>query len=143
MQISMPVIVQDSKELLSGVDAERLWRETCAHTQHADDEVTVRLVDEAEIRRLNREYRGKDALTNILTFSYGEGIHDIALCWSVGEREAKARGVAVREYAALLLVHGYLHAVGFDHERSAPEAAKTKAAEEKILAQAGFTSTHL
>jgi probable rRNA maturation factor len=138
----MPITLQNDKELFSPADAERLWQTTIAHTHHADDEVTVKFVTEEEIQRLNREYREKDAPTNVLTFSYGTE-HDVAVCWVVVEQEARERGITVRDYAALVLVHAFLHVVGMDHEQSPEEAEKTHAAEKVILSTTGFTSLAL
>ncbi len=139
----MPVIIQGENVALSVEDAERLWHATKEETGHADDDITVQVVDEMESKRLNLKYRKKDAPTNVLTFSYGDATHDIALCMSVAEREAQERGVALRDYSALLLVHAFLHATGMDHERSDEEATTTHSAELRILKQAGFNAIML
>ena len=139
----LPIFLQSEIELLTPQDAKHLWEETIAYAHHADDEVTARFVTEIESKKLNKEYRKKDKATNVLTFSYGEGTHDIALCLPVAEREASERQVGLREYVALLLVHAFLHAVGFDHERSEEEAKATSVAEQEILARAGFATAHL
>jgi len=81
--------------------------------------VTVRYVAEAEARRLNLRYRGKDYPTNVLSFPYGssppEG--DVVICAPVVAREARAQGKDVQAHHAHLLVHGLLHLAGHDHER--------------------------
>ncbi len=138
----MPVITHELPEAFTTQEVELLWSKTIAYASHADDEVTVKIVSEDEIRRLNKEYRQKDAPTNVLTFSYGAE-HDVAVCWSVVEREAGERDSTVRDYAALVLVHAFLHVVGMDHERSSEEAEKTHEAEQEILKRAGFTSLTL
>jgi probable rRNA maturation factor len=103
--------------------------------------VTLRFVGAAEGRRLNREYRGRDYPTNVLTFIYGsargalEG--DIVLCAPVVAREARARRKTAREHFAHLAVHGALHLQGLDHER-ARDAARMEARERRILARLGF-----
>lgn len=143
----MPVIIQGENLPVTAEEAQRLWTETIAATAHGDDEVVVRGVDEEESRRLNLEYRKKDAPTNVLTFSYpagSEGVsHDIALCLPVAEKEAGERGVESRDYVALLLVHAFLHAVGMDHERSAEAAAAQQEAEVAILTKAGWSAQAL
>ena len=81
--------------------------------------VTVRYVAEAEARRLNREFRGKDYATNVLSFPYAEGglpEGDVVICAPVVAREARAQGKAVDAHHAHLLVHGILHLAGYDHE---------------------------
>ena len=101
--------------------------------------VTLRYVAEAEGRRLNREFRGKDYATNVLTFIYSarplEG--DIVICAPVVAREAKAQGKALAAHHAHLLVHGLLHLQGMDHERAA-DAQLMERRERKILASLGF-----
>jgi probable rRNA maturation factor len=104
-----------------------------------DAKVTVRYVAEAEGRRLNRAYRGKDYATNVLTFIYGtmplEG--DVVVCAPIVAREAKAQGKPVASHHAHLLVHGLLHLQGFDHEKGR-EAARMESRERRILAALGF-----
>jgi len=101
--------------------------------------VTLRYVAEAEGRRLNREFRGKDYATNVLTFIYSarplEG--DIVICAPVVAREAKAQGKALAAHHAHLLVHGLLHLQGMDHERAA-DAQRMERRERKVLASLGF-----
>lgn len=101
--------------------------------------VTVRYVAEAEARRFNRQYRGKDYATNVLSFPYGasplEG--DVVICAPVVAREAREQGKDVEAHHAHLLVHGLLHLAGHDHERAA-EAAKMERLERSILARLGF-----
>jgi probable rRNA maturation factor len=104
-------------------------------------DVTVRVVGEAEARRLNRVYRGRDRATNVLSFAYQRGPRavsgDIALCAPVIRREAAAQGKAVEAHYAHLVVHGLLHLQGYDHE--APRAARRmEALETQILAKLGY-----
>jgi probable rRNA maturation factor len=101
--------------------------------------VTVRFVGTAEGRRLNRDYRGRDYATNVLTFGYdGPGLAgDIVLCAPVVVREARSRALPVRAHFAHLVVHGALHLAGHDHER-ARDAAIMEAAERRTLARLGF-----
>jgi probable rRNA maturation factor len=96
-------------------------------------------VGEAEGRRLNRSYRGKDYATNVLSFPYArrplQG--DIVICAPVVAREARTQGKAVRVHHAHLLVHGLLHLMGLDHERDA-DATRMEKRERRILAALGF-----
>jgi len=101
--------------------------------------VTVRYVAEAEGRRLNRRYRGRDYPTNVLTFVYGDRplCGDVVICAGVVAREARAQGKALDAHHAHLLVHGLLHLRGFDHERPA-DARRMEARERAILVRLGF-----
>ena len=110
--------------------------------------ITVRIVDEEEGRELNRDYRGKDYATNVLTFAYDEGedmplpeglplMGDLVLCRQVVEREAAEQGKALDAHYAHLSVHGMLHLQGFDHEVDA-EAEEMEAREREILAKLGY-----
>ena len=101
--------------------------------------VTVRYVGEAEGRRLNREYRGRDYATNVLTFVYSDHplAGDVVICAPVVAREARAQGKDSAAHHAHLLVHGLLHLQGFDHERDA-DAARMERRERAILARLRF-----
>jgi len=88
-------------------------------------ELTIRFVDAEEGQALNKAYRGKDYATNVLTFAYNEDEElgeddptqaDIVLCTDVLQREADEQKKTVEEHAAHLVVHGVLHAQGWDHE---------------------------
>ena len=103
----------------------------------APAEIGVRFVDAPEGLALNHDYRGQDHATNVLTFGYTSEpvVHaDLVLCVPVVEREAKLAGIAVEAHCAHLLVHGSLHAQGFDHEEDA--AARAMEARESALLQA-------
>ena len=102
-------------------------------------ELTVRIVDEPEGRALNGGFRQKDYATNVLTFDYAHEplvMADLVLCAPVVEREAQAQGRSLRDHYAHLLVHGALHAQGWDHEDDG-EAADMQALEAFILATLG------
>jgi probable rRNA maturation factor len=106
----------------------------------SDAELTVRFVGAAEARRLNREFRGKDHATNVLTFDYQHApvvVADIVLCVPVVRREAREQRKGFREHVAHLVVHGVLHAQGLDHAR-AHDAKRMEAREVRILASLGI-----
>jgi probable rRNA maturation factor len=89
-------------------------------------EITVRVVDAEEGRALNRDFRAKDYPTNVLTFDYQREptvVADLVLCGPVLRREADQQAVALVDHYAHLVVHGALHAQGYDHERAAGAAA--------------------
>ncbi|HRH88712.1 MAG TPA: rRNA maturation RNase YbeY [Rubrivivax sp.] len=107
----------------------------------APAQLTVRIVDEAEARRLNHDYRAKDYATNVLTFDYAREplvLADLVLCAPVVEREALAARRPLQAHYAHLLVHGTLHAQGFDHETSEADAEAMEARETLVLAALGF-----
>ena len=101
--------------------------------------VTLRYVAEAEGRRLNREYRGRDYATNVLTFAYGARplSGDVVICAPVIAAEARAQGKDVLAHHAHMVVHGLLHLQGLDHERPI-EADAMEARECRILSRLGF-----
>jgi probable rRNA maturation factor len=106
----------------------------------APGQMTVRLVDAAEGQSLNREFRGRDHATNVLTFDYSRApvvTADLVLCAPVIEREAREQALSLEAHYAHLLVHGTLHAQGFDHE-SDDEARVMEARETRILDALGF-----
>ena len=110
----------------------------------APAEITVRVVGEDEGRRLNREFRGRDYATNVLTFDYAREpvvVADIVLCAPVLEREAREAGIPLGAHCAHLLVHGVLHAQGFDHERAA-QARVMEALESALLRGLGFADPY-
>jgi len=104
-----------------------------------DAELTLRFVGAAEARRLNREFRGRDYATNVLTFDYRHApvvVADIVLCVPVVRREAREQRKGFREHLAHLVVHGVLHAQGHEHDR-ARDAKRMEAREVRILAGLG------
>jgi probable rRNA maturation factor len=110
----------------------------------APAQLTVRVVGADESRALNREYRGKDAATNVLTFVYEAEpvvVADLILCAPVVEREAREQGIDVAAHYAHLLVHGTLHAQGHDHERD-DEALLMEAKESAVLAVLGIADPY-
>jgi probable rRNA maturation factor len=118
---------------------------TLRHALQCNAEITVRIVDEAEGRSLNRSYRGKDYATNILTFGYAGPPHlaaDLLLCAPVVAREAREQGKTLARHYAHLLVHGTLHAQGWDHEQDAQQAQAMEARETEILRRLGWPAPY-
>ena len=108
--------------------------------------VTLRFVNAAEARRLNREFRGKDYATNVLTFVYewGNGLEgDVVICAPVVAREAREQGKELEAHYAHLVVHGLLHLQGLDHERSAAEAKRMERREREVLRRLGFGDPYI
>ena len=110
-------------------------------------ELTLRFVDAEEGRILNRDYRGKDYATNVLTFAYTEDTDaevtqaDIIFCTEVLEKEAAEQNKTVIEHAQHLVVHGVLHAQGYDHEDEG-EAEEMEDLEIQILAGLGLKNPY-
>jgi probable rRNA maturation factor len=118
----------------------------------APAQLTLRFVDAEEGRTLNRDYRNKDYATNVLTFAYTEDAGaelagdeptqaDIILCTDVLQREAAEQNKSIEAHAAHLIVHGVLHAQGYDHE-SDQEAEEMEQLETEILAALGFANPY-
>lgn len=115
------------------------------HALQSDAEITVRIVDAQEGQALNRDYRKKDYATNVLTFDYTmEPIvtADLVLCAPVVAQEAKEQGKTLQAHYAHLLVHGALHAQGWDHESSEEDAQVMELREVEILTRLGFESPY-
>lgn len=110
-----------------------------------DAEITVRVVGAAEGRQLNREYRHKDYATNVLTFDYAiEPVvsADLVLCAPVVAKEAKEQGKTLEEHYAHLLVHGTLHAQGYEHETNEIDALEMEALEVLLMEAMGYSNPY-
>lgn len=108
-------------------------------------EIGVRIVGDVEGRALNLQFRGKDYATNVLTFEYAHDAWveaDLVLCGPVIEREAKEQGKTLEQHYAHLLVHGTLHAQGFDHETDERDALEMEALEILLLGSLGFPNPY-
>ncbi|MGA0023964.1 MAG: rRNA maturation RNase YbeY [Burkholderiales bacterium] len=115
----------------------RLWARAALA---ADAEITIRIVGQAEGRRLNRSYRHKDYATNVLTFVFRDSppyAGDLALCAPVITREARAQRKTVAAHYAHMVVHGVLHLQGYDHENE-KDAAMMERRERALLARFGY-----
>lgn len=119
----------------------------------APAQITLRFVNAEEGQSLNRSFRGKDYATNVLTFSYNEGEEepltdsdvtqaDIILCTDVLQREAAEQNKSLEFHAAHLVIHGVLHAQGYDHE-SDEEAEEMETLEIEMLASLGFPNPYI
>ena len=114
-------------------------------------ELAVRVVDDDTMRALNRDYRGKDEPTNVLSFPAGDPpglppdaprpFGDIVVCANVVAAEARAQRKAVADHWAHMLVHGALHLAGFDHVTD-EQAARMESLEVRILAQKGIADPY-
>jgi probable rRNA maturation factor len=106
-----------------------------------DAEVSVLLIGDEAMRTLNRRYRGKDRTTDVLSFPLREGnfsdvqhhlLGDIVISVPAAARQARAAGETLLEEIDRLLVHGFLHLLGYDHERGGAEARRMEAREGRL-----------
>jgi probable rRNA maturation factor len=114
------------------------------HTLQTDGEITVRIVDAEEGQTLNREYRKKDYATNVLTFDYTQEpvvTADLVLCAPVVAKEAKEQKKTLQAHYAHLIVHGTLHAQGWDHDLD-EDAQVMELRESEIMARLGFKNPY-
>ncbi len=119
-----------------GLPARATLRRWVRRALEDDAQITLRFVGNAEGRRLNRDFRGKDCATNVLTFNYRgppQVEADIVLSLPVLRREARAAGRSLRAHLAHLVIHGVLHAQGYDHQRPR-EAVRMQRRETELLA---------
>ena len=129
------------------IPSDRLLRRWARAALARPASVTLRLVAEAEGRRLNREFRGKDYATNVLTFVYQDGARgaplagDVVICAPVVAREARDQGKPAQAHYAHLVVHGLLHLQGHDHE-DPREAGRMERRERRILGELGFADPY-
>jgi probable rRNA maturation factor len=114
------------------------------NTLEVDGEITVRIVDAEEGQTLNRDYRQKDYATNVLTFNYTQEpvvTADLVLCAPVIAKEAKEQKKTLEEHYAHMIVHGTLHAQGWDHELD-EDAEVMELRETDIMARLGFKNPY-
>ena len=113
-----------------------------------DSELTIRVVDEAEITALNRQYRGKDGATNVLSFPYEaipgvatDLLGDIVICAPVVANESVAQDKPLEAHWAHMVIHGVLHLLDYDHHQDA-EAHKMEAREAELLDSLGYANPY-
>lgn len=116
-----------------------------AAMEHIVGEVSVLLTDDAAVQALNRDWRGKDSPTNVLSFPAPENqaglLGDIALAQETIVREASEQGKSVEAHATHLIIHGFLHLLGYNHEQD-EEAEAMEARERAILAALGVADPY-
>ena len=146
MQIDIENVSKNTR--VPSPDQMKKWLHEIAKTQLSHDaELSVRIVDEDEIRTLNRDYRNKDKTTNVLSFPMSDEVlqvnmlGDIVICAGVVESEAESANKDCRAHWAHMLVHGFLHLLGYDHMTD-QDAERMESLETEILEQLGFESPY-
>jgi len=146
--LELDLQIASSAEVPSAAEFRR-WCELALRQRSADSELTIRLVDEAEGRELNRTYRHKDYATNVLSFPADVPdelggiplldiplLGDLVICVPVLAREAAEQGKALDAHWAHLVIHGCLHLLGYDHIEET-EAVEMETLEQELLAELG------
>lgn len=145
MQLEVDVQYASNLPDLPDEDTLRCWVAAALADERQEAELTIRIVDEEESRILNRDYRGKDKPTNVLSFPFEAPpgldawplLGDLVICAPVVAREAAEQGKALAAHYAHLTVHGTLHLLGWDHEDD-KEAEAMEQLEREILASLGL-----
>lgn len=126
----------------------RRWATAALQGRREQAEITIRVVTPAESRRLNARFRGKDKPTNVLSFACElpspltlSMLGDLVICAQVVNREARQQGKAVEAHWAHMTVHGVLHLLGYDHQKT-HEAQRMEALEKMILAGLGHADPY-
>jgi probable rRNA maturation factor len=126
----------------------RDWARAAVGKLREDSELTIRIVDEAEIERLNSTYRHKVGATNVLSFPFDAPaevkiplLGDIVICAPVVRREANEQSKSADAHWAHMVVHGTLHLLGFDHNQER-EAQEMEEMETRILSDLGFENPY-
>ncbi len=124
------------------------WVTIVTCEEKPDAEISIRIVDKLESQTLNKQYRGINKPTNVLSFpaDFPEGVHipllgDIVICAPIVELEAKAQNKTLEDHWAHMLIHGVLHLLGYDHIED-NEAEIMEALEIKYLAHLGISSPY-
>lgn len=147
-KIKLNLTVQFPDKRLQKQLTKTLIKQTVQAALFAPAEFTIRFVDAAEGQALNKEFRGKDYATNVLTFAYTEDedaevtLADIILCTDVLQQEAADQKKSLTDHAQHLIVHGVMHAQGYDHEND-EEAQEMEQLETEILATLGISNPYL
>ena len=153
MRVELEIQRATTSDNTPGDEQFRRWINAVPTTGEQTFQLTIRIVDEPEARQFNREYRGRDYATNVLSFpaELPEGIPeevrqsqlgDILICAQVVENEALERQRPEKDHWAHLTIHGILHLLGYDHEESA-NATVMESLETEILGNLGISDPYL
>lgn len=144
MELLLEIQRESRSADLPGDDKLREWTEAALNSRHQQVELVIRIVDEDESRSLNREYRGNDRPTNVLSFPFeapqvvaSDLLGDLVICAPVVATEATAQNKNVEAHWAHMVIHGALHLQGHDHQDE-QEADEMESLEVEILSRLGF-----
>ena len=156
--MKIKVMIRNSQKRVSVPAGMRLFIRKCCHAVldaegfYSDAEISVSLVDNAEIRRINNSFRGIDKQTDVLSFPLGENgkydvnadtgaylLGDIALSLETAVKQARIYGHSLEREVGFLIVHSMLHLLGCEHEKTPLEAAVMREKEEAVLDKLGVS----
>ena len=139
MTVDLQIAVESPDSIVSSQRVEFWVNKTLKKIDHTENDLTVRLVEECEIQQLNRDYRGKDKPTNVLSFPFEdvpeaeyEYLGDIIICMDVVRNESAQQDKDFESHFAHMVIHGTLHLCGYDHQ-SDEEAEVMEALEQTLL----------
>ncbi|GGC08397.1 endoribonuclease YbeY [Marinobacterium zhoushanense] len=148
MSFSIDLQVDVDDKDLPGADAFERWVSAALKGHRTRGEVCIRIVSAEESQTLNREYRGKDKPTNVLSFPFEappgiplDLLGDLAICADVVRKEAQEQNKTLQDHWAHMVIHGTLHLLGFDHITD-DEAEEMEALERKLLADLGIADPY-
>lgn len=148
IELDLQIAVENTEHLPSEVQLQQ-WLDSAITLFQPQAEVTVRIVEVEESQQLNRDYRGKDKPTNVLSFPFEappeieiDLLGDLIICKKVVETEAKEQNKSLNAHWAHMVVHGSLHLLGYDHIDD-DEAEEMESLETEILQKLGFDDPYL
>lgn len=146
LALDLQIIIENDH--LPSQDNFELWVETALRNIMSEAELTIRIVDEAESQQLNRDYRGKDKPTNVLSFPFEAPaeidiplLGDLIICAPVVEQEAKLQNKSLQAHWAHMVVHGCLHLLGYDHIDD-EEAEEMESLETQLIEKLGYNNPY-
>ena len=144
MTIILDIQSASSSEDAPDEESIKRWVSAVIGSKEGDTELSVRIVDEPEGKKLNETYRGATGPTNVLSFPFDEKtpeplplIGDIVVCAPVVAREAQQQNKDLTAHWAHMIIHGVLHLLGYDHQNDS-EAAIMETLETEIMQKLGF-----
>lgn len=148
IELDLQIAVEDTTDLPTEVQLQQ-WLESTITLFQSQAEITIRIVENEESQQLNRDYRGKDKPTNVLSFPFEAppGIEidllgDLIICKQVVEAEAKEQNKSLSAHWAHMVVHGSLHLLGYDHIDD-DEADEMESIETEIMQKLGFEDPYI